>query len=595
MKQAPTWELESWYPSLESEAWRADRDACAAALEAIRERAAAMPAPGGDPAAWVALLNDAEAASARLGHLGTYVNCLASADARDATARRESATVDRMRAVAVQIEAALAAGLGAATADTYGALRADPALAGLGHRLDKLRDKARLSMAPELEMLAADLGVNGMDAWGRLYAQVTGEMDFELAPGRRVPFAWRRSLLEDRDPAVRRAALVNGNEELAKRASVFAAALNAIAGTRLTLYRRRGVAHFLDAAVRDADITRRTLDTMLDTVAEHRELARRYLRAKARLLGKARLGFQDLSAPLATGDAPAIDWSTAERLLVDAFARFDPAMAAFARDAFARRWIEAEPRAGKRPGGYCASSAITRESRIFMTFNDTLGDTQTLAHELGHAWHNHAMRDLRPWARRYPMTLAETASTFAETIVGDALLADPGTDEALRLQVLDLRMGRAETFLLDIPMRFEFERAFYEERADGELSPERLCALMAETQRRVYGDTLADDELDPWFWASKLHYYITGVSFYNFPYTFGYLFSLGVYARARAAGEAFRAQWVALLRATGQGTAEKVARDALGVDLESPDFWRETLSMVADDLERFEREVASSF
>jgi oligoendopeptidase F len=156
--------------------------------------------------------------------------------------------------------------------------------------------------------------------------------------------------------------------------------------------------------------------------------------------------------------------------------------------------------------------------------------------------------------------------------------------------MLDQRVGRAETFLLDIPMRFEFERAFYEERAGGELSPERLCELMAETQRRVYGDTLAEDELDPWFWASKLHYYITGVSFYNFPYTFGYLFSLGVYARAMAEGEAFRPRWVGLLRATGQGPAEKVARDALGVDLESPGFWRETLAIIAGDLERFERE-----
>lgn len=594
MKQPPTWDLESWYPSPESEAWRADRDAVARDLEALRGRAAALAPPTGDPAPWVALLLDVEAASARLSHLGSYIGARASADVRDAVTKREAAGIDGLRAVSVQIEAAVAAALGAAGEADYAALRADPALKGLGYRLDRLREKARLSMDPSLEMLAAELGVNGIEAWGRLYSQVVGELDFDLEPGRRVPLAWKRSLLESPDPDVRRAALVRSNEVLAQRASVFASAINAISGTRLALYRRRGIDHFLDAAVRDADITRRTLDAMLDAVTEHREVARRGLRFKAKRMGRERLGFQDLMAPLAgaPGDAGhAFEWDRAQALVVEAFTRFDPAFGDFAQMAFDRRWVEAEPRAGKRPGAFCTSSALRGESRVFMTFNATLGDVQTLAHELGHAWHNYVMRDLRPWARRYAMTLAESASTFAETVVGDTLLADPGTPDALRLQILDLRMQRAETFLLDIPMRFEFERALYEERAAGELSADRLCALMAETQRRVYGDTLAEDQLDPWFWASKLHYYITSVSFYNFPYTFGFLFSLGIYSRAREAGPAFRSQWVDLLRATGQGTAEKVARDALGVDLEAPEFWRDTLAIVARDLAAFEAAV----
>lgn len=594
MSAPPTWDLSSFFPGLDSPAFAAERAAVAEGIAAARADAERLGPPSpGTLDAWASVLCAAESLRARLGHLGVYVGGLASTDARDADARAATSVVDGLYANFRQLSAVLVASLGEADAATFERLTAHPDLEGTRRRLTLLREQARLSMPTAHEVLAAELGVDGLDAWGRLYSQVTGAMDFELRPGLRVPLAQRRSLMQDADPAVRAAALVNANAEISKHEAVFTAALNAIAGTRLTLQRHRGVADPLVEPLRDAALSRGTLQTMFAVCAERADLPRRYLRLKARLLGVERLGFQDLSAPLPVDDPPGLTWDDAVRIVVDAFDAYDPAMGDFAREAVARRWIDAAPRTGKRPGAYCASSRVARESRVFLSYNDTLGDVQTLAHELGHAWHSHVMADMRPWATLYPMTLAETASTFAECLVGDALLAQPAASASQRRMVLDLRLERAAAFMLNTPMRFEFEKAFYAERRDGEVSAARLCALMADTQRRIYGDTLDEDQLDPWFWASKLHFFLTDVSFYNFPYTFGYLFSMGVFARARAAGPDFRAIYRRLLRATGSATAEEVARDVLGVELGAPDFWHATLDEVDRDLAAFEAELAT--
>jgi oligoendopeptidase F len=193
------------------------------------------------------------------------------------------------------------------------------------------------------------------------------------------------------------------------------------------------------------------------------------------------------------------------------------------------------------------------------------------------------------------MTLAETASTFAEQLVIDAVLDDDDAPPEQRALILDARMQDAATFLLNIPMRFYFERAVYEERQAGELGVARLKELMETAQRECYGDTLAEDELDPWFWASKLHFYITGISFYNFPYTFGYLFSLGLFARAKQEGPEFVERYVELLRNTGSDGAERVVKNCLGIDLASPDFWHASIDGIERDAERFESAVDALF
>jgi oligoendopeptidase F len=246
--------------------------------------------------------------------------------------------------------------------------------------------------------------------------------------------------------------------------------------------------------------------------------------------------------------------------------------------------VDWEPRAGKRPGGFCTSSMLSKESRIFMTYNESLSDVLTLAHESGHAYHGLMMRDLRPYARGYPMTLAETASTFGEQVLMNGVLDDPSTPDREKALILDVQTGHGAIYLLDIPVRYEFEKAFYEERPSGPLSVSRLKELMIETQRRVLGSVLEHGGEDPYFWASKLHFYITGLTFYNFPYTFGYLLSRGLYRIFKHEGRTFLPKYEEFLRLAGSDTVENVVTRTIGEDIQKPDFWNAAIMTLEEPL-----------
>jgi len=591
-RPTPDWDLSPYFTDVTAPDFVAFRRALGDDARAARERVEALGGLAADRGAWVDALLALEDLSNRLRHVGSYLACRTAADADDEASRRERAGLDAVRTDADKAWVAVRAALRDAADADFAALIADPRLAGAGHYLRRVRDRAAWSMEPALEGLAADLDSTALRAWGRLYDQVSGKLTFELAvPGRAPethPVSMTRTMLEDPDPAVRTAALAGSARAWESVADTTAACLNAISGTRLALYRRRDVPHFLDPALFDAAISRATLDAMLGAVRDRQEVGRRYLRAKAKRLGVAKLGFQDLMAPLPRADAARIPWPDAQDRVRRAFGAAYPGLAELAEHAFARRWIDWQPRPAKRPGGFCSSSHMINESRVFMTYHGALGDVQTLAHELGHAFHNWRMRDLRPWARAYPMTLAETASTFAEEMVVEAQLAAPDTSPADRDALLDARLQDGAGFLINIPMRFDFEHAVYEERAGGELTVSRLKELMLDAQRRNYGDALDDAQLDPWFWSSKLHFFLPDVAFYNFPYTFGFLFSKGIVARFRAEGAAFLPRYEALLRATGSDVAEGVAKDALGVDLTAPGFWHEAIDLIEAELVAYE-------
>jgi len=586
-----SWDLTPFFPSFDGPEYRAFRAQLAGDLAALLSDARALGAlESGRLGDWAVLLVRLEDATARSAHVASYLACLSSADSRDETVAREVASTAAARAEQEKVYVLVREAVRAASDALFAELVADERLGSARFFLARMRERARWSMTAPEENLAADLDATGLAAWGRLYGQLTGKLEFELAvpgrPARHLPVSMTRTLLEDPDPAVRRAAFAGANAAWERTADVTAACLNAISGTRLALYARRGVAHFLEPALFDAAISRATLDAMLDAVRARAEIARRYLRRKAELLGRERLGFSDLLAPIPTDDAARVSWDAARGAIESAFAGSYPALASLARKAFERSWIDWESRPGKRPGGFCSGSSLIDESRVFLTFNGAPGDTSTLAHELGHAFHGEMMKGTRFWARRSPMTLAETASTFAEQLLIDAALERAGSSRS-RLAILDGRLQDASVFLLNIPARFAFESAVYGERARGELSVSRLCELMLAAEREWYGDALDPQDLDPWFWASKLHFYMTSISFYNFPYTFGYLFSLGIFERAKREGPSFLPRYEALLRATGSGSAETVARDALGIDLEKPDFWNASLDLIEETLDEF--------
>jgi oligoendopeptidase F len=586
---AANWDMSTFFPSFDGPERRDFGERLRADVARLSEQAASLSALGSENAsAWEEVVIGYEELSTRLSHLASYVHAIASCDAENESYRAEVGRLSVLSATFQKLSIELLRGIGSASAQTFGSFAARQRLSSAQFYLERLREEAEHMMDPKLEGLAADLGTDGIEAWGRLYDTLSGTLAFEMEfpDGRRerVPMSQRRSLMGDVDRRVRETSFRNGNLAWQGVAPVAAAALNHIAGTRHTLNARRKVEHFLDVALFDAAISRRTLEAMFEAIHENAEIPRRFLRLKARALGVPKISWFDLEAPLPLQAAGRISWERGKELVSAAFGRAYPRLGQFFDMAIERRWVESEPRPGKQPGAYCTSSKLIGESRVFMTFNGALGDVSTLAHEIGHAFHNHVMRELRPFLRSYPMTLAESASVFAEALLSEGLLRDPETTDGERALLLNEQLGDAVAFLLDIPVRFEFEKAFYEERRQGDLSVTRLSQLMSETQQRIFGDTLDENGTDPLFWASKLHFFITGVSFYNFPYSFGYLLSRGLFAEYKRQGPAFLDRYEEFLRLTGNGMAHEIASRALGQNLEAAEFWAAAIRTLEEPL-----------
>jgi pepF/M3 family oligoendopeptidase len=442
-------------------------------------------------------------------------------------------------------------------------------------------------MSPAEEALVAELGPTGGGAWGRLQADVSSQITVPIMLGgeaQELPMTVVRNIAYEADRARRRAAFEAELAAWRQHEVSLAAAMNGIKGEVGVLARRRGWESPLDEALFDNAIDRATLDAMLTAARESFPDFRRYLRAKARLLGLERLAFYDLFAPV--GDAEGREWSfdTAQEFVVRQFGTFAPQMAALAGRAFNERWIDAEPRAGKVGGAFCMPLRAD-ESRILTNYNAAIGGVLTLAHELGHAYHNSCLASEASLNRSSPMTLAETASIFCETIVRSAALAEARPDE--RLAILEAALQNGCQVVVDITSRFLFEQEVFEKRRQRALSAEELCAIMRDAQLETYGDGLDPEALHPYMWAAKPHYYSSSRSFYNFPYMFGLLFGLGLYAISRREPDGFVARYNALLASTGRADAAQIAAQ-VGIDIRTPDFWRASFDMIREDINQFE-------
>ena len=589
-----TWDLTSYFPEFNGEEMLRFKEALRQDVEALKQSAAALaPLTEENVPAWETIFLRHEDLLRRMSHFGSYIGCLASSDARNEAYLKEEAALARQRAELAKVRIELLRAVKNSDEEIFASFTARPSLAGAQNYLNRLREEARRAMVPDKEVLATDLGVDGIQAWGRLYDTMASKLEFDMVypDGRRerLPMSQRRSLMDHPDRRARKAAFDGGNAAWRTIENAAAAALNAIAGTRLTLNRHRGVEHFLDIALFQAAISRKTLDAMLDALRADIEIPRRVLRLKARQMGQKAVAWYDLGAPLDLADHQKLSWEQAKQTVAASFSLAYPALANFFNgEVIQKSWIDWEPRAGKRPGGFCTTSMLSKESRIFMTYNESLGDVLTLAHESGHAFHGYLMRDARSYARGYPMTLAETASTFGEQVLMNGLLDDHSVSDAQKALMLDVEIGHGAVYLLDIPVRYKFEKSFYEERKSGELSVGRLKELMVATQRQVVGDLLEPGGEDPYLWASKLHFYITGITFYNFPYTFGYLLSRGLYAMFRIEGDDFLPKYEELLRLAGSDTAENVVRRTVGRDLAEPQFWSEAIRSLEEPMKRLE-------
>lgn len=601
--QGPAWDLSDEYAAATAVEVGADLQSLTDLLDRIEALNSVLTAQGdeletltvADAGAAIAAAREvfvlAEQCQRLLGNVSVFASCLLSVDADDEDAQELQGRLLSYRKRVAELLQPKRQFLDRASDAVIDRYLEDAAVAPSAFvvKHDRRRRHERLALSEE--NIIAGLSQDGIHAWGRLYTQLSSTLRCEVMVGNEpqtLGIAQANGLMQTVDERVRQAAWRGINSAWETHAETCAAAINAIAGWRLEEVARRSrdqAVHFLDAPLHANKIGRATLDTLLQVCEASVPVARRAARALARAGGREQLGPWDLRAPPPrhADAAEPLPFTQALELIAGAYAGVHPAMGDFVNMVAENRWIEGTATARKRPGAYCTRFPKSSNPRVYMTYSGSSSDVITLAHELGHAFHSWVMRDLPDSQRSYGMSLAETASTFGETTVRDALL-QRAPDAASRFEIMWEEMVAVPTFMLNIPARFNFEKSLYEQRADRPLRPHELKTLMAQAWNDWYGDTMA--EPDPMFWASKLHFYISGLSFYNFPYLFGYLFSTGVYHTRDS--EDFYARYVALLRDTGRMTADQLAREHLNVSLAEPAFWEQTVARLSERVGEFE-------
>lgn len=532
------------------------------------------------------LIGKFEGTTKKLRQAGAFVSCLEAQNMADSKANELRAAVTVLSAgfqnALTDFDEKLA---GFSDEDWKQLLQAD-GLSELEFVLTERRERAAEKLSKQEESLINALGIDGYHSWGQMYDVIVGKI--------RIPFSDKG---QEQLLSVGQAANKFSSPERSVRKNVFkewenawdkeqdylAKTLNHLAGFRLNVYKMRGWDDVLKEPLEINRMKKETLDAMWGVISKNKQPLVKFLNRKASLLGLEKLSWYDLDAPLGSTETK-VPYQEGAEFILDHFSKFGGEMTSFSKMAFENKWIEAEDRPGKRPGGFHTYFPESSQSRIFMTYSGTPSNVSTLAHELGHGFHTYAMKDLHPLNRNYSMNVAETASTFAEMIVADAAVKNAATEEE-KLVLLEDKIQRSVALLMNIHARFLFETSFYNERKNGMVSGRRLNELMLNAQKEAYANAL--DEYHPSFWSSKLHFYITGVPFYNFPYTFGYLFSLGIYANALEEGKGYEEKYISLLKDTASMTVEDLAMKHLNADLTKPDFWEKAVKLCMDDVEEF--------
>jgi oligoendopeptidase F len=588
--ELPRWDVSQIYPSLESPEFD---DAFSEAINQITQLADFMNANGIERRDGVTvdaetvrvfedLLERFNRLQEQIGTVGGYIHTFVATDSRNALAQAKRSILRRHSVTLSQLGTRLTAWIG--SLDVESLIEASPSAEAHAFMLREQKFDAGHLMGPELEDLAAELNPVAGSAWGRLHADITSQLTvpFETPDGpSELPMTVIRNYAYDPDRATRRRAY---EAELAawQRVEVpLAAALNSIKGQTNVLTRRRGWASPVEMAAHNNHIDMETLNAMMSASRAAFPDFRRYLRAKARALDIDKLAWFDIFAPIGTIET-GWDWESGTTFLVEQFRDYSDKLAGFAQRALDERWIDAAPRPGKVGGAFCMWIKGD-QSRVLANYQPSYEGVSTIAHELGHAYHNLCKTPRTPLQRSTPMTLAETASTFCETIIRDPAMQRVGPSEALG--ILDAFISGVCQVTVDITSRFLFEQRVLERRNERELAPEEFSAMMLETQRETYGDGLDQDVLHPYMWAVKGHYYSS--TFYNFPYMFGQLFGIGLFARYKADPDAFRAGYDDLLSSTGMADAATLAA-RFGIDIRSTDFWASSLALVREDIDRFE-------
>lgn len=444
--------------------------------------------------------------------------------------------------------------------------------------LNELIEKHKHLKSPEVESVAADLNRSGTDAFSRLQEALTSRTTIDY-DGEAKTVTELRSLAFEKDRDIRKDAFDKEVQLLKDNEIAYAAALNGVKGATITLDDLH-LYEPLNRSLIQSRIDERIMDALITTLEKNLPLFRKYLNKKAELLNLDHLAFYDIFAPVVE-DVKKYKFEDAKAFILDKFYGFSTEMGDFAKHAFENNWIDAEPRKNKVGGAYDVAFPDAQVSRVLCNFDYTYNGLSTLAHELGHAYHDSVVLPKSHLLRSYPMTLAETASIFSETIVLQGALEKANDTQTVAL--IETFLQDTTQVCVDILCRFYFEREVFKKRKESELSSEEFCEIMVDSQKKTYG-TLS--EYHPYMWAVKGHYYSSDFSFYNYPYAFGQLFALGVFAQKQKLGEAFAPKYKNMLEHTGKDSAKNVA-SLLDCDIESEEFWQSSIDIVATYVEEF--------
>ncbi|MDR2445691.1 MAG: M3 family oligoendopeptidase [Treponema sp.] len=590
----PSWNLEAIYPSFDSPEYKRDiallEKRAALLLESLTD---SLPF---DAASVVQAIRTWEDVADTAENLMSYTEAVYTTDTRNGRALAEINAVEAARLPLGKAEVILRNKL-AEIEDWERLFRTDKALEPYEFFIAEAVRKAHFQMAPDMEDLANDLARSGADAWQRLHEAVssTAGAAYGAVDGAWKTVAQLRGMAADNDRSVREKAYKTELEAWRSVEIPLAAALNGVKGAAIAMDTRRnwrnaaGECEPLQKAAFQSRISEKTLSSLIAALEYALPLFRRYLTIKAAALKIPVCAFYDLFAPV--GERRRWTFDEASKFIVGQFSAFDPAMGAFAQAAFDAHWIDAGIREGKVGGAYCADFPLAGVSRILCNFDGSFDSVSTVAHELGHAWHHDVIKSLPRTQSMYPMTLAETASVFAETIIFEGAYTKAASN-AEKLFLIEANLKDCCQVIVDILSRFYFEKALFERRAASELSPEELCALMIDAQKKTYGGGLDENLLHPYMWAVKSHYYSAALGFYNYPYAFGQLFSLGLYAAYSENKQGFAEKYKAMLALTGSAAVEDVAR-SIGCDIEGGAcegnaFWRKSLDILKKRVDEFE-------
>lgn len=519
--------------------------------------------------------------------VGQFVFLTLATDATNQSALLFRGRVDKHRIALEPINSALARYLDSMV-DFDAVIKGTPLLEENCFALTECKNSAKHMLQPDLEPWILRMRLSGGLAWEQLRdlldatLLVPFEKDGEAC---KLPLSEIRNMAYEKDASLRKKAYEAELAAYKQTETPMAAALAGIKGEALTLCEACNYDSVLDMMLEKSRMDRATLDTMLDAIREALPDFRRYLKLKARFLGyEGGLKFYDLFAPLGESVRKYTP-EEARAYLKDALGAFSKRMVAFVDRAFDERWIDLFPHQGKGGGAFCSSNHGLKRSWILANFDGNFSDICTLGHELGHAFHSECIYEKPLMMSEYPMQLAETASIFNETIISRKAIAEAAPEDALSL--LEASIMESTQVIVDIYSRYLFETEVIETQKNHSMTPDELKDAMKRAQLASYGDGLDPECLHPYMWVCKTHYYFSDMHFYNFPYAFGLLFGLGIFAEYKKTGEAFVKTYEKLLAETGSGTIANVAA-AVGIDVHDPAFWRGSLSVIRSQIDQFE-------